>query len=90
MPLLMGLCDRIYALETGSVIAEGTPDEVRQNPRVVASYLGTTAGKQLATDYAFASIEYGANQYFIKPYVQGGGGNALYDFDWTKVRLIKH
>jgi len=41
MPLLMGLCDRMYALETGRVIAEGTPDDIRQNPRVVASYLGT-------------------------------------------------
>ena len=41
MPLLMGLCDRIYALEAGAVIAEGTPAEIRENPRVVASYLGT-------------------------------------------------
>src|SRR5438046_7878630 len=41
MPLLMGLCDRMYALEIGRVIAEGTPDEIRHDDRVVASYLGT-------------------------------------------------
>jgi ABC-type branched-subunit amino acid transport system ATPase component/ABC-type branched-subunit amino acid transport system permease subunit len=41
MPLMMSLCDRIYCLETGQVIAEGTPAEVRDDPRVVASYLGT-------------------------------------------------
>ncbi|HVW82289.1 MAG TPA: branched-chain amino acid ABC transporter permease/ATP-binding protein [Mycobacteriales bacterium] len=41
MPLLMGLCDRVYALETGAVIAEGTPQEIRANARVVASYLGS-------------------------------------------------
>jgi ABC-type branched-subunit amino acid transport system ATPase component/ABC-type branched-subunit amino acid transport system permease subunit len=43
MPLLMGLCDRLYALEAGRVIAEGTPKEIRNHPRVVASYLGTDA-----------------------------------------------
>ncbi|MHB8661070.1 MAG: ABC transporter permease subunit [Acidimicrobiales bacterium] len=41
MPLLMGLCDRVYAMEAGTVIASGTPEEVRHDPRVIASYLGT-------------------------------------------------
>jgi ABC-type multidrug transport system ATPase subunit len=37
----MNLCDRVYALETGAVIAEGTPEQIRSNSRVVASYLGS-------------------------------------------------
>jgi ABC-type branched-subunit amino acid transport system ATPase component/ABC-type branched-subunit amino acid transport system permease subunit len=41
MPMLMSLCDRVYALETGRVIAEGTPEEVRSDPAVIGSYLGT-------------------------------------------------
>ena len=41
MPLLMGLCDRVYAMEAGRVIAEGTPEEIRRHPLVVASYLGS-------------------------------------------------
>jgi ABC-type branched-subunit amino acid transport system ATPase component/branched-subunit amino acid ABC-type transport system permease component len=41
MPMLMGLCDRVYAMDAGSVISEGTPAEVREDPLVIASYLGT-------------------------------------------------
>ena len=41
MPLIMGISDRVYCLEAGAVIAEGTPGEVRDDPRVIASYLGT-------------------------------------------------
>jgi ABC-type branched-subunit amino acid transport system ATPase component len=43
MPLVMSLCDRVYCLEQGSVIAEGTPAKIRRDPRVIASYLGTNA-----------------------------------------------
>jgi ABC-type branched-subunit amino acid transport system ATPase component len=41
MPLLMGLCDWVYAMDQGRVISEGTPDEVRADPAVIVSYLGT-------------------------------------------------
>jgi ABC-type branched-subunit amino acid transport system ATPase component/ABC-type branched-subunit amino acid transport system permease subunit len=41
MPMLMSLCDRVYCLEAGRVIAEGTPDEVSRSAAVIASYLGT-------------------------------------------------
>ena len=41
MPLISQLCNRVYALEAGSVIAEGPPAEVLKTPRVIASYLGT-------------------------------------------------
>jgi ABC-type branched-subunit amino acid transport system ATPase component len=41
MPLIMGISDRVYCLEAGAVIAEGSPKDVRDNPRVIASYLGT-------------------------------------------------
>jgi ABC-type branched-subunit amino acid transport system ATPase component len=41
MPLLMGLCDRVYAMDLGRVIAVGSPEEIRSHPDVIASYLGT-------------------------------------------------
>ena len=37
----MGISDRVYCLEAGRIICEGTPDAVRNDPRVIASYLGT-------------------------------------------------
>ncbi len=41
MRLIMNLCERIMVLNYGRMLAEGEPDTIRQNPEVIASYLGT-------------------------------------------------
>jgi branched-chain amino acid transport system ATP-binding protein len=49
MGLLMNVSERIYALDFGKVIAEGTPDEIVANDEVLESYLGRTRRESRAT-----------------------------------------
>ncbi len=37
---IMEMCDYVYVLESGKLIAEGTPEEIRHNPLVITAYLG--------------------------------------------------
>jgi branched-chain amino acid transport system ATP-binding protein len=48
MGLLLNTAERIYALDFGKVIADGTPDEVTHNDLVLESYLGRTRRESVA------------------------------------------
>lgn len=45
MSVVSGICDRISVLQRGSILAEGTYEQVSSNPQVMEAYMGTSAGE---------------------------------------------
>jgi oligopeptide transport system substrate-binding protein len=57
--------------------SEALPDYVR-------------AGEILVEDVAYAALAYGIRAYLVKPYVRGAAGNALYEYPWGEVKILRH
>lgn len=46
VPLVVGICDYVYCLNFGKMLAQGKPEEVQNHPEVVAAYLGASASEE--------------------------------------------
>jgi branched-chain amino acid transport system ATP-binding protein len=49
MGLVLSVCDKVYVLDFGKIVACGTPAEIRNDPAVIAAYLGDSGGESLGS-----------------------------------------
>ena len=84
MPLIMGISDEIVAMAAGKVITIGTPDEVRNHPEVLTSYLGARherrdppgTGPALMLDATNLDVHYGRVQILFDVSISVGGASS--------------
>jgi branched-chain amino acid transport system ATP-binding protein len=72
MELVMRICDYIYVLDFGDIIAAGTPEEIRLDPVVQAAYLGTVSKTETGIDVGSGTAASGLDA----PVGNGQGGAA--------------
>ncbi len=71
MQVVMGVCEELHVLDHGETIAEGSPDEIRRHPKVLAAYLG----EDEAAPAVRAAVEEASNPLLpdVAPASPGGG-----------------